>query len=159
MTKDVKYCRPEDNLAAATALMWANDCGVVPVVKDGKVCGIITDRDICVALGTRNRRASEVPVGEVATRHVETCEPEADVHAAMATMRRAKVRRLPVVEDGKLEGILTLNDLVLAVDRKHGDIDYEEVMNTMKAICEHTAAKHTASAAAAQRPPIPAAVA
>lgn len=159
MTKDVKYCRPEDNLAAATAIMWANDCGVMPVVKDGRVCGIITDRDICVALGTRNRRASEVPVGEVATRQVETCEPDADVHAAMAIMRRAKVRRLPVAQDGRLEGILTLNDLVLAADRKHAGVDYDEVMNTMKAICEHTAAKHAASAAAGQRPATPVAAA
>ena len=56
MTKTVVFCRHETNLAAATALMWDNDCGTLPVVSEsGKVIGIITDRDICIALGTRNR--------------------------------------------------------------------------------------------------------
>ena len=147
MTKEVKYCRPDANLAAASALMWTNDCGVLPVVEDGKLTGIITDRDICIALGTKNRRAAEVRVGEVASQNVETCSADEEVHSALATMRRAKVRRLPVVDDGKLEGILALNDFVEAVDRKHGDIDYEDVMNTMKVIGEHRAHKPAASAA------------
>ena len=159
MTKEVKYCGPDTDLAAASALMWANDCGVLPVAEDGKLTGIITDRDICIALGTSNRRAAEVPVGEVASQDVQTCSPDADVHAAMAIMRRAKVRRLPVVDDGKLEGILALNDIVEAVDRKHGDLDYEEVMNTVKAVSEHRAHKPAATAAPTGRPPIAAAVA
>jgi len=147
MTKEVKRCGPDTDLATASALMWANDCGVLPVERDGKLIGIITDRDICIALGTRNRRAAEVPVGEVASQDVQTCFPDADVHAAMATMRRAKVHRLPVVDDGKLEGILALNDIVDAVDRRHGDIDYEEVMNTMKAVSEHRAKTPAAAVA------------
>ena len=159
MTKEVKYCGPDSSLAAATELMWNADCGVLPVVEDGKLAGIITDRDISVALGTQNRRASEVPVRDVATRDVQSCAPDADVHTAMSVMRRAKVRRLPVVEDGKLEGILALNDIVEAVERKHGDIDYEEVMNTMKAICEHRGQKRPVSAAPTSKPPIAAAVA
>jgi CBS domain-containing protein len=159
MTKDVKSCGPDTNLAAATELMWNADCGVLPVVENGRLAGIITDRDISIALGTRNRRASDVKVGEVATRDVQTCAPDADVHSALAIMRRAKVRRLPVTEDGKLEGILALNDVIEAVDRKHGDIDYEDVMNTMKAICEHRGQKHPAPAVPTSRPPIPVAVA
>lgn len=161
MTKEVKCCRLDTNLAAAAELMWTTDCGVLPVMDDGKLAGIITDRDICIALGTQNRPAAEVSAGEVATRDVQTCSPDADVHAAMAAMRRAKVRRLPVLEEGKLEGILALNDLVEAVDRKRADIDYEEVMNTVKAVSEHRKHKPAAKAAAAPAsfPAIPVAVA
>jgi CBS-domain-containing membrane protein len=122
--------------------MWSNDCGVLPVVEDGKLAGIITDRDICIALGTRNRPAADMTVKDAATGDVQTCAPDDDIHVAMAIMRRAKIHRLPVVSDqGKLEGIVALNDLVLAADRKHGEIDYEEVMNTMKAVSEHRAHK------------------
>src|SRR5207249_11540387 len=66
MTSPAVFCRPEANLAAVAALMWDKDCGALPVVsEDGKVTGMITDRDICVALGTRNKRASEVTVRDV----------------------------------------------------------------------------------------------
>jgi CBS domain-containing protein len=136
MTEELRCCQPDTNLAAATELMWNNDCGVLPVVDDGKLAGIITDRDICVALGTRNRPAADMAVRDVATHEVQTCAPDDDVHTAMGIMRRAKVHRLPVVSDGgQLEGIVALNDIVLAADRKH--IDYEEVMNTVKAVSEH----------------------
>ena len=74
----------------------------LPVVEDGKLAGVITDRDICIALGTRCRFAKETPVKDVATREVQTCSPQDDVHAAMAVMRRARVRWLPVVDqEGK----------------------------------------------------------
>jgi CBS domain-containing protein len=147
MTRNVQSCEPNTNLAAATELMWKADCGVLPVVEDGKLTGILTDRDICMALGTRNRPASEITAGEVATAEVATCTPDVDVHTAMTLMRKAKVRRLPVVEDGHVKGMLALNDIVDAVDRKHGALDYEEVMGTIKAICEHRSHKSTATAA------------
>ena len=56
MTSDVKTCRPETNLAEAVKEMWEGDCGALPVVgDDGRVAGIITDRDICIAVATRGR--------------------------------------------------------------------------------------------------------
>jgi CBS domain-containing protein len=150
MNKHPQCCGPETNLAVAAELMWSHDCGVLPVTEHGKLAGIVTDRDICMALGTRNQRASDVQVKEVATHEVHTCEPSDDVHSAMAEMRRTKVRRLPVVgADGKLEGIITLNDVVLAAERKHGEIEYEEVMNTVKAVSEHRTHKAQVHAAVA----------
>lgn len=140
MTKHPVCCDPGTTLAAATGLMWANDCGVLPVLDHGKLSGIITDRDISVALGTRNRLASELAVSDVAAHDVHTCSPNDDIHTAMATMRRAKVRRLPVVQDGAdVVGLLSLNDLILAAERRHGAIEYQEVMNTIKAVSEHRA--------------------
>ena len=70
------------------------------------------------------------------------------------------VRRVPVVDDeGKLQGILALNDIILAVDRKHGSIDYEEVMNTIKAISEHRGGHKPAQPEELTFPKIPVAVA
>jgi CBS domain-containing protein len=160
MTDQPKYCGPETNLAAATELMWTNDCGVLPVVEDGKLAGIVTDRDICMALGTRNSKATETMVKGVATREVETCNPDDELPTAMATMCRAKVRRLPVVENGKLAGILALNDIILAAEHNHGAVPAEEVMDTMIAVSHHRIDKPaTSSLVPSQWPPIPVVVA
>ena len=159
MTKQPKACGPDTNVAAAAGLMWANDCGVLPVVDDGKLAGIITDRDICIALGTRNRPAAEIPVKDVATREVQTCTPDDSVETAMATMRRAKVRRLPVVSDGgKVEGMVALNDLVLAADRKRWEVDYDQVVDTIRAVSEHRGCKPS-EPEKFKLPPIPVVVA
>jgi CBS-domain-containing membrane protein len=65
-TGAVTECLPDTDLAAATALMWANDCGVLPVFTEaGELAGIVTDRDICIALVARNRRPSELTAGDV----------------------------------------------------------------------------------------------
>jgi len=138
MTRDPQCCGPDTNLAAAAGLMWSNDCGALPVTENGKLAGIITDRDICIALGTRNALAAETLVRDVASLDVQTCATDDDIHSAMAAMRGAKIHRLPVVTgDGKLEGIITLNDLTLAAHCKFGDVNYEEVMNTVRALSEH----------------------
>jgi CBS domain-containing protein len=158
MTKEVKYCASDTSLAAAAGLMWNTDCGVLPVMDDGKLAGIVTDLDICIAIGARNSRACDIAVRDVATHDVQTCAADADVHQAMSVMRRARVRRLPILQHGKLAGILALNDIVEAVNRKHGDADYEEVMNTMKALREHLVQKRaeTAVAPTSKRPiPVP----
>jgi CBS domain-containing protein len=140
MTPEPQCCGFATTLSEAAELLWVKDCGVLPVVEDGKLAGIITDRDICIALGTRRRFAEETSVGDVATRDVQTCSPQDDVHAAMAIMRRARVRRLPVVDqEGKPVGILALNDIVLAAEVNHAAVPYEEVMNTLKAVGEHRA--------------------
>ena len=159
MTKEVKCCGLDTNLAAAAELLWSADCGVLPVMDDGKLAGIITDRDICIALGTQNRRATEVRAGEIASRGVQTCAADADVDSAMASMRRAKVHRLPVVDDGKMVGILALNDIVDAVDVR-SDINAGNVMDTLKALGEHRHPRPAkASVAPTTWPPIPVAVA
>lgn len=141
MTQDVKSCTPEMNLAEAAAIMWEADCGALPVMVDGKVAGMITDRDICIALGTRNARASEVTVGEAETREVFSCAPNDDVHQALKTMRTHKVHRLPVVgETGTLDGMLCMNEIILRAHktaRKPADVTYEDVVNTLKGISEH----------------------
>jgi len=147
MTRNVACCRPDTNLAAAGALMWDNDCGVLPVIDEsGKVTGLITDRDICIALATRDGQSSKVTVGDVATTKVAMCDADDDIHSAMKTMRRDKIRRLPVVNRvGALEGILSINDLVLRAekgdDRRTPELSYDDVMHTLQGICAHLPGK------------------
>jgi CBS domain-containing protein len=81
MTGMPYYCQPETNLGSATELMWNANCGFLPVESaDGKVIGVITDRDICVALGTRNRPAGEVTVAQVLTGKLYSCAPDDEIH-------------------------------------------------------------------------------
>ncbi|MEW6734236.1 MAG: CBS domain-containing protein [Acidobacteriota bacterium] len=100
MTKNVKTCSSDTDLAAAVQLMWENNCGIVPVIDDeGKPIGVITDRDIAVAVATRNKLAGEVKVGEVMAGEVFSCDPNEDVKSALVTMKTSRVRRLPVVDN------------------------------------------------------------
>ena len=108
----------EANLGMATELMWRGNCGFLPVVDaEKKVCGVITDRDICVALGTRNQTAGQVLVEEVVQRKVHVCNAEDDIHVALQTMREGHVRRLPVVDsNGDLAGVVSMDDLLLRAE-------------------------------------------
>ena len=142
MTEDVQYCRPETNLAAAAALMWEHDCGALPIVADGgKAIGMITDRDIAIGLGTSNQQAAEIPVQEVMSGKLFAASPDDDIHSAIKLMRKEKVHRLPVInEQGTLEGILSLNDVALQAVQANGktpELNYEDVVSTLKAVCEH----------------------
>jgi len=149
MSRDVEWCAPETNLAAAGERMWNRDCGALPVLSDGKLAGIITDRDICIALATRNLRANEVAVQDVVTKAAQACYAEDDVAKALEIMRTAKVRRLPVLNlAGKLEGMLSLNDIALHAVPKHRSVGYEHLVSTEKAIGEHVARKMPSAEAA-----------
>ena len=87
MVKEVKFCSAGTNLAAATEILWKEGVGSLPVVEDGRVLGIITDRDIAIALGTRNARAADTLVKDVALPKLFYCAPEDDIHVALGTMR------------------------------------------------------------------------
>ena len=143
MTSNVAACIPETNLATAAGLMWRHDCGAIPVIDGNhKVVGVITDRDICMAVAMNNRSASEIAVGEVISGEVFACSPDDEVSQALATMQRRQVLRLPVVsQDGNLEGILSMNDIVSRAEdgrESMGDgVSYAEVVNTRKVIGEH----------------------
>jgi CBS domain-containing protein len=124
-------------LAAAAGLMWDTDCGMLPVVENGALVRVLTDRDICIALATRPARAAAMKVGEVAGRTVWTCGPDEDPHVALAAMKTHRVRRLPVIDaGGHLVGVISLNDLVLAAGPA-APVRSDEVVDTLKGICAH----------------------
>ena len=132
MSKDVCFCSPQTNAAAAAEMMWRRNCGTLPIVEDGgRVVGIVTDRDLGIALGTSNRRPAEVPVGEIMNRDLVVCNPGDDVRAALKTMAQRQLRRLPVVDEtGALKGVLSLSDIAL---RAADDLSMD-VLNAARAI-------------------------
>ena len=145
MTRDVQVCGPDTNLAAAAKMMWDSDCGALPVLNaEGKVIGVITDRDVCMAAATKNKPASDLTVWETVSGKAYSCRMSDDVHTALDIMKREKVRRLPVVDDdGVLQGVIAMNDVVLLAGEAKGGkapaVSYEDVVRTMKAISAHRA--------------------
>ena len=131
-------CTTSDtNLAAAAALMLDGDCGILPVIEDGKLVGVVTDRDMYIALATRNKLASDVTVGEVVQTPVHTCGPDDDVQTALETMKQHLVRRLPVEGfGGTVLGVISLNDIALAAGARK-PVREVDVLNTLQAICAH----------------------
>jgi CBS domain-containing protein len=142
MAKPPAYCSPDTNLAAAVEILWRQNCGILPIVDSKeKVVGVITDRDICVALGTRNKLPSDMTVSEVASGKVIACKPDDDLRGALATMAQAKVRRLPIIDAaGKLEGILSIDDVVLCTEtgklKGDSDLSFEDIANALKILYE-----------------------
>lgn len=97
MTPFAACCTPDTNVGAAFELLWSHDCGMLPVTnKDNQVIGLVTDRDICIAMGTRSRLAGELTIGEDSVTNIFTCRPDDEIHEALATMAEKRVRRLPV---------------------------------------------------------------
>jgi CBS domain-containing protein len=142
MTRRVFTCRPDDNLATAAGVLWDNDVGCAPVVeRDGRVVGMITDRDICMAAYTRGRRLEEIDVGGVISRQLHVCAPDQSLAEAEEIMRLQRIRRTPVVDgEGHLLGILSLNDLareaVQQKRRRDGETLHEEVTATLAAVSQ-----------------------
>jgi CBS domain-containing protein len=141
-TSNVKTVSPDTDLAVVAKLMWEGDCGAVPVVTDDrKVIGMITDRDICIAAATRSKPPAEIRAGEViSTNHgVHAVKPDDDVRTALRTMRKHKVRRLPVVDrEQRLAGIVSINDLAINASPSLPDsVPAQEFLETFQAICAH----------------------
>lgn len=138
--KHPAVCNPDATLAHAGWLMWENDCGILPVVTDGKATTVITDRDICIAAATKPRPAAQITVREVVNGKLHACHLQDDVRDALKTMKNQKVRRLPVVDaEGAVVGVLSLNDLVRAAKpartAKPGELTYDDVFPTLQSIC------------------------
>lgn len=146
MTKDVCPCGPDTNLASAAQIMWTKNCGCIPVVEDdGRVIGIVTDRDLFLALGTNNHRPAEVVLRDFMAKDPVLCDPDSDVRAALQAMAQRQLRRLPVVNQaGQLVGIVSLGDIAL---RAHDEISMD-TLNALRAVCDrrsrHRAAQREA---------------
>ena len=111
MTRDVRTASPEMTLRDVGAMMREGDMGAVPVVDGGKLVGIVTDRDLTIKVLAEGRDPRHATVGEVMTPRPITCNPEDQISRALETMARHQVRRLPVVEHGKVIGIIAQADI------------------------------------------------
>ena len=143
MKREPCSCTPETDLAAAGRMMARVGCGFLPVVDAGRrVVGVITDRDICLSLSSRDEKPSAVRVQDVISGEVYSCSAEDELTEALNTMREFGVRRLPVVDlENRIAGILSLDDVVLesrALGSEHftGPF-YSDIARTLKAICSH----------------------
>jgi signal-transduction protein with cAMP-binding, CBS, and nucleotidyltransferase domain len=140
MTHTAFCCGAEMNLGKAVELMWIHNCGMLPVVaSNGKLTAVLTDRDVCIALGTRNHLAGDLKVEDVATSPAFTCEAEDEIHEALGTMASKQVRRLPVVDkNGMPQGVLSIDDIVSHSDKNKTqgccELASEEIVRTLKRI-------------------------
>ncbi len=136
MVRDAKFCHPHQNMAEIAMILWNAGCGALPVVDElGRVWSMITDRDVAIALGTRNLRASDVLVSTVAVPRYFACKPGDDISCALKTMAAQEVRRLPVVDNaGHLVGILSMDDIILHA-RAGSQINFTDLVETLQAIC------------------------
>jgi CBS domain-containing protein len=114
VTTDVEVVHPQSGLTQAAMTMRKLDVGVLPVVKDGRLKGILTDRDITVRAVAESRDLSTTLVDDVMSRDVQSVQEDEDVKTAARVMAEHQVRRLPVVDrDGRLTGILSMADLAV----------------------------------------------
>jgi CBS domain-containing protein len=117
MTPQVVTATPETTIAQIARTMSEVDCGSVPVMADGKVVGLVTDRDIVVRVVAKGG-SLDAPVSGIMTEDVQTCREDDNLADAAAKMGSQQIRRLVVMGDsGRLAGILSLGDI--AVD--YGD--------------------------------------
>jgi CBS domain-containing protein len=123
MIRDVMTTQPRTlsssaTLAEAARVMRRDDIGDVLVEENGKLCGIVTDRDIVVRGVATGRDPNETPLSEVCTKEVVALRPEDSLDEAVRLMRDRAVRRLPVAENGKPVGIVSLGDLAVERDER-----------------------------------------
>jgi CBS domain-containing protein len=127
MMPNVHTARLSQTLVEAAQVMRGDDVGSVPVVDEGRLIGILTDRDIVTRVVAEGRDPQAVTVGEVVSRDLVTVEPEQDLDDGLALMARHQVRRLPVVEEGRLVGILAQADVALEAKEKKVGEAVEEI--------------------------------
>jgi CBS domain-containing protein len=127
MTPGVQTVSASQSLAEAAEVMKGEDVGSVPVVEEGRLAGIVTDRDIVTWAVAERRDPQTVKVDEVASRELVTVEPDQDLDEALALMARHQVRRLPVVEEGQLVGMLAQADVALEAKEKQVGETVEQI--------------------------------
>jgi CBS domain-containing protein len=122
MTSSVTTATRSQSLTEAASLMKQEDIGSIPVVDGGQLVGVLTDRDIVVRSVADGDDPRTVQVGAIATPAVVTVRPEDDLDEALRLMAQHQVRRLPVVDDGQLVGILAQADV--AHEAKEKDVGH-----------------------------------
>ena len=147
MTADPEACTPEDTLDLAGQLMRRRRCGFIPVVESQatqRMVGVLTDRDIALYLTQTDARAAGVQVAACMTKEPKTVAPEAELEEAARIMEQYAVHRLPVVEQDRLVGILSLKDIARAARKEWAGTGPRRAEQQMVDIIEAIAAAQTA---------------
>ena len=144
MTPDPTTSKPSDDLRSVLRIMKSEDCGIVPIAEgngDGRVVGVVTDRDAALYLGANDSRPSEVRVSDVMTKRLVSVEPDADIKEVSREMQEAQVRRVLVIEGGRLLGVISTADLARASAHSGRDQMGEEVEKVMERVSEDTGSR------------------
>lgn len=128
MTRALATCTPDDSVSHVANMMRERDIGNVLVVDDGKLRGIVTDRDLALNALTGEENPKETAISMYMSNKVVTGEADWSLEQVAKTMGKHQIRRLPIVQHGQLVGIISLGDLALYEDRK------EVVNNSLQAI-------------------------
>lgn len=118
MTQNPTTLPREATVAEAARAMRDEDIGDVIVLKDAEICGIVTDRDLVVRALAGNEDPRAITLGDVCSSEVTTLDPDSKVTEAVRLMSENALRRIPVVENGKPVGIVSLGDLAMERDRE-----------------------------------------
>jgi CBS domain-containing protein len=128
MTKNVRTAAPTATLREVAAMMRDGDMGAVPIVDNGKLIGIVTDRDIVVRAVSESK-STDSPISEAMTTELFTVSPDDFVFEAIRLMGDKQVRRIPVINtDGSLAGIIAMADVALEME------DEREIAETLEEI-------------------------
>jgi CBS domain-containing protein len=149
MSHPVVTCREDLTLDAVVRLMSEYDCGIVPVVNhEGRLTGIVTDRDVCLAALKRKQTLDAIPVGEVMATVVFSCRSEDLIESAERLMRDQRIHRVPVTDtEHRLIGVLSVDDLARMADKaKHSGVE-REFIHTLAEICRPAASPATKAGA------------
>ena len=137
MTHPVVTCPVDSTADLPARLMWDFDCGVIPLIDgDGRLAGVITDRDLCMAALTQGKPLSDIRTASAMAKDVVRCHPDDGVEAVEHQMRDHQIRRVPVVDaEGRPVGLVAMNDLArLASHAKKSGVD-RELVQTLAAVC------------------------
>ena len=127
MTGSPVKIHPDESVAVAARMLTRHNIGVLPVCgTDGKLCGVVTDRDLVTRCMASQRSAEQMRVRDVMTGRVISAAPDMDTSAAAHLMGREQIRRLPVVENGMLCGMVSLGDLA---SREESSIDAGDALS------------------------------
>ena len=133
MCNKVFSCTPSTTVYDVAKLMQQNHVGCIPVCDNQKcMVGIITDRDLVLRGIASNKDAKQTPVSEIMTTNVCTCQPNDDMQQAQNKMGQEQIRRLPVIENGQVVGMLTMGNLA----QNDLDLGQQQVSDTFNSICE-----------------------
>jgi CBS domain-containing protein len=119
MTESPTTCEPSTTVVEAAKVMANEDVGPVPVVQEGRVVGLVTDRDLVIRVLAEGRDPSSTTIGEIASSDLVTVQPDSDLQEALQLMAQNQVRRLPVVEGEQLVGIVAQADVARAAEEEH----------------------------------------
>jgi CBS domain-containing protein len=111
MTPAPETIQADRPASEAAKKMKEADAGMIPVMEDGNLLGTVTDRDIALRVVAEGRDPQSTTVGEIASRDIVTVQPDEDLDDALQKMAKHQVRRLPVVEDGRLVGVVAQADV------------------------------------------------